>query len=229
MADKYLSTDPAAGQKLADAFQTPEYLSMSADAGRAANVAPGSNLGLGMAAGAAGLASGAPKVAMELATNKNVPKVAAAAGKFIGRAAPVVAGYMSHGATGALAGAMGAKAASTAEIGEQVGRMVGRVAQKVAAPVARGFEAVAPYAQGALQTLAGAQGALDLAQMAEPERRDIGVMGIGPPVPAGAIPTAPELVAMPVEKAVNALTDAGWPEARAKSYVTQMRKLLKAS
>jgi hypothetical protein len=48
-------------------------------------------------------------------------------------------------------------------------------------PAARGIsatlEAIAPYAQ-TLSTLSGAQGVLDLAQVSEPNRQDIGTIGV---------------------------------------------------
>lgn len=186
------------------------------------SVAPGSSAALGMAAAGKAVPMAA-QGAMELATSPAVPRVAAAVGRVAGGIAPIVGGASAGGPVGALAGVGAAAKGSWA--GGKAGYFTGKLAQQVASPVARGLEAVAPYAQ-ALSSLGGIQGGLDLAQMAEPERRDIGLMGVGPAVRAGQIPMTPELVAMPVEKAVQALTDAGWPEARAKSYVTQMRKLM---
>ncbi len=53
----------------------------------------------------------------------------------------------------------------------------------MSAPVANALEKLAPYAQG-LATLGGVQSGLDLAQAADPNRRDIGILGIGKTVPA---------------------------------------------
>lgn len=149
-------------------------------------------------------------VAQRFAASRMVPKVAAAAGSALGNMAgggvPVVSGI-------------------TSKIGEFAGGLVAKGAQKAAGVGAAAMNATKPYAQ-TLATLSGAQGALDLAQMADPDRRDIGVLGVGPSVKSGAIPDTPKLVSMAVEDAVKSLTDAGWPEARAKSYVTQMRKLM---
>lgn len=61
------------------------------------------------------------------------------------------------------------------------GYWLGRGIQSAAAPIGRAAEAIAPYAQ-TLNTLSGAQGVNDLAQMAEPARQDIGFLGVGPTV-----------------------------------------------
>jgi hypothetical protein len=50
--------------------------------------------------------------------------------------------------------------------------------QSLAAPVSNAMETLAPYAQ-AISTVSGAQGVLDLAQMADSTRKDIGTLGIG--------------------------------------------------
>lgn len=188
----------------------------------AESVTPGSNTALEMAAAAKGIPNAA-RGAMEAATNPNVPKVAAAIGRATGGVAPIIGGASAGGPVGALAG-VGATAKG-AWAGGKAGYYTGKIAQGVASPVAGALERLAPYAQ-TLSTLSGAQGVLDMAQMAEPERRDIGVLGVGPSASSGSIPMAPELVQMKPEDAVKSLTDAGWPEARAKSYVMQMRKLL---
>lgn len=186
------------------------------------NASPGSNTALGMAS-TARVIPAAARGAMEAATNPNVPKAAAAIGRVAGGVAPIIGGASAGGPVGALAGVGATAKGSWA--GGKAGYFTGKLAQGLASPVAGALEKVAPYAQ-TLGTLSGAQGALDLAQMAAPERRDIGVLGVGPSVQSGVIPMAPELVQMKPEDAVKSLTDAGWPEARAKSYVMQMRKLL---
>lgn len=195
------------------AGKTSETAGASGDA--APQTAPGSNMALGAAAAGRGIPAAATGV-MELATNPAVPQMAATAGRVAGAIAPIA----KFGPVGVVGAAKGAWA------GGKAGYFTGKLAQAAAGPVAGALEKIAPYAQ-TLSTLSGAQGVGDLAQMAEPERRDIGTLGVGPSVKTGAIPMTPELVAMPVEDAVKSLTDAGWPEARAKSYVTQMRKLMK--
>lgn len=127
-----------------------------------------------------GAAAAVPVVAdaaAELATNPNVPKAFAAGGRFLGAVAPTVAGGAAGGPVGALAGA--GNAAKGAWAGGKTGWFTGKLAQDIAAPIASAAEKVAPYAQAA-STVAGAQGALDLAQMADPKRQDIGFMGMGP-------------------------------------------------
>lgn len=59
------------------------------------------------------------------------------------------------------------------------GYFLGKGMQSVAAPVGKLLGKAAPYAQS-LSTLGGASGVGDLAQMAEPQRKDIGFLGVGP-------------------------------------------------
>lgn len=178
----------------------------------------------GMDAAAAGaVLPGAARGAMELATNPSVPQVAAKVGRVVGGLAPAVTGIVEGSPMGTMAGL--AASGKTAWAGGKTGYFTGKAMQGAAAPVASVLEKVAPYAQ-ALSTLGGAQGVGDLAQMAEPDRRDIGVLGLGPSIKANGIPNADVIAKMPPEDAVKSLTNAGWPEARAKSYVVQMRKLM---
>lgn len=58
------------------------------------------------------------------------------------------------------------------------GYFLGKGAQAVARPVATALDRVAPYAKS-LGALGAAQGVNDLAQMADPNRQDIGVFGVG--------------------------------------------------
>lgn len=181
------------------------------------NAAPRSNVGLGMVAAGKGIPAAATG-AMELATNPAVPQMAATAGRVAGAIAPVV----KYGPVGLLGSAKGSWA------GGKAGWFTGKLAQNVAAPVAGALEKAAPYAK-TLSQIGGVQGALDLAQMAEPDRRDIGTLGVAAPSAkwmTQPVPPADELAKMPVDDAVKTLTDIGWPDARAKSYVTQMRKLM---
>ncbi len=125
---------------------------------------PSTSTALEMAS-AAGSVPVATRAALEVATNPNVPRVGSALGQVAG------------GVEGALkAGPLGA--ASGAWTGGRAGWFTGKLAQKLAMPVAKVAEALAPYAQ-TLSTLSGAQGVADLAQMAEPNRKDIGVLGVG--------------------------------------------------
>lgn len=100
---------------------------------------------------------------LEVATNPNVPKVGSVIGQVVG------------GVQGAIRSPL--DAAGGAWAGGKAGWFTGKLAQKLATPLAAAAEKVAPYAQ-TLSTLAGAQGVNDLAQMAEPNRKDIGFLGL---------------------------------------------------
>lgn len=103
------------------------------------------------------------RVAEEVATSPLVPKVVAKAGQLAG------------GAQAALRGSPFG-IAGDAWAGGRAGWFTGKLAQNVAAPVANALETLAPYAQ-AISTVSGAQGVLDLAQMADKTRTDIGSLG----------------------------------------------------
>jgi hypothetical protein len=117
--------------------------------------------------------------AMNFATSPNVPKMGALAGRVLGGISPIAAGAYEAGPVGALAGMAASARGSWA--GGKTGWFTGKMLQGIASPVAKGLDAVSPYAQG-LSTLGGAGGVGDLAQMAEPNRKDIGTLGIGPSV-----------------------------------------------
>lgn len=123
-----------------------------------------------------GLAAPVAQAATELATNPAVPRATATAGRVIGGLAPIVGGAQAAGVPGALLGVGAAAKGSWA--GGKAGWFTGKMLQNMAAPVASGLQRIAPAAQ-ALAPLNVAQGGLDLAQMAEPTRKDIGVLGIG--------------------------------------------------
>lgn len=114
--------------------------------------------------GAAKSVPAVTRVAEEIATHPAVPKVVAKVGQIMG------------GTEAALRGSPFG-IAGDAWAGGSAGWFTGKLAQNLAAPVARVLDAVKPYAQ-TLSTLAGAQAALDLAQIAEPNRKDIGVLGM---------------------------------------------------
>lgn len=137
---------------------------------------PESDSGAVVMRGAAAVAPAIERGVVNFATSPNVPKMAAKAGRIIGGAAPVIGGAVKMGPAGAAIGAAGA--AQGAWAGGKAGWFTGKLAQNLLMPVARAAEVLAPYAQ-ALSTLSGAQGVLDLAQMAEPNRKDIGFFGVG--------------------------------------------------
>lgn len=118
---------------------------------------------LGTAAAGASVAPAAT-LAAEVATNPGVPRTVAA----VGRVSGAVEGALKGGP---LAIGPGSWA------GGKAGWFTGKAAQSAAAPVANLLDAARPYAQ-ALSTASGAQGALDLAQMADPTRKDIGTLGV---------------------------------------------------
>lgn len=128
--------------------------------------APSDSGALAMKAGASAIpvASGA---ADAFFTSPNVAPMGAKIGRAVGAVTSLPGGLSGFGDVqkGAYAGG-------------KSGWFTGKLLQDVAEPVAKGLEAAKPYAQAA-STLSGAQGALDLAQMAEPKRQDIGVMGMG--------------------------------------------------
>jgi hypothetical protein len=136
---------------------------------------PGSNAALGLAAVGAAVPA-LQAAAVEVATNPNVPKIAAKVGRVVGGIAPIVAGAQTGGPVGALVGITASSKGAWA--GGKTGWFTGKLAQNVAAPAAKALERAVPYAQ-LLWKAAGPQGILDLAQMAEPNRTDIGTLGVG--------------------------------------------------
>ncbi len=152
----------------------------------------------------------AANAAMELATNPNVPKVGAAIGRVVGAVAPIVGGA-AEGPMGALLGV--SQAAKGSWLGGRTGWFSGKLAQSVAAPVANVLESVAPYAQS-LAHLGGAQSLLDLAQVAEPNRQDIGTLGVSVGTPRSdaektAHPALLNMLAGKVQEGIQALMHYG--------------------
>lgn len=132
---------------------------------------PGTNSSLGLAS-----VRPAANVAAEVATNPALPKTAASIGRITGAIAPAIAGGIEGGPVGGAAGLMAAAKGSW--LGGKTGYFTGKLIQNAAIPVAKGLEAIAPVASA----LSGAAGVGDLAQMAEPNRKDIGFLGLGPSV-----------------------------------------------
>ena len=127
--------------------------------------------GMALARKGATVALPAVKTALEeVATNPSLVST----GKKVGQAIGGVAGVVKAGPLGVDAGA---------RIGGRLGASTAKIAQGVAAPIVKAADSgvlqrLAPYGQ-TLSTLSGAQGVLDLAQMAEPDRTDIGFLGVG--------------------------------------------------
>lgn len=145
--------------------------------------------------------------AMEFATNPNVPKVAAQVGRVVGGVAPVVTGAVEGGPVGALVGVTASSKGAWA--GGKTGWFTGKLLQKVTVPMASVLTKVAPYAQ-ALTTVGGVQSGLDLMQLLEPDRKDIGSFGIGRTVHVpGEQPALLNLAFTKVREAFDALVGHG--------------------
>lgn len=143
--------------------------------GESSSAKPSDSASLGMA-GAAVAIPGASRLATEAVTNPNLPKMGAAAGRLIGGVAPTLVEAAQGNGMGALTAA--ALSGKTAWAGSKAGWFTAKLAQQLGIPVAKLADAIAPYAAG-LSTLSGAQGVGDLAQMADPKREDIGILGVG--------------------------------------------------
>ncbi len=132
--------------------------------------------GGGLAAVAAG--KGIPAAArglMSFGTSPTVAKTGGIIGRVLGAVAPIVKGSL-EGPAGMVAGGVEAPMASWA--GGKIGYFGTRMLQDAARPISGALESAAPVAR-ILTQLGGAQGLGDLAQMAEPNRRDIGTLGVG--------------------------------------------------
>lgn len=182
-----------------------------------------SSSALGLQATAAA-APTAVRAVEELATNPAVPKLAATAGRVIGGISAPVTGAVYGGVPGAVVGA--AEASKAAWAGGKTGWFTGKLAQELASPVARAADALAPYAQ-AISTVSGAQGVLDLAQMADQTRKDIGFLGMaksddaskpgvyGPSGKKIAYEDIPAAIASKISDLASSLKNNGVPAAEA--------------
>lgn len=156
---------------------------------------------VGAATAAAGAAMpAAANLAAEIGTNPAVPKMVGAATR-----TATTLGMLGQGiASGNLGEVVGA-----APAGWQAGKggyFLGKGIQAVARPVSTALEAAAPFTK----TAGIVQGALDLAQMAEPNRKDIGTLGVT--IGDKKDPQHPALVNLLLSKAsegVSKLVDKG--------------------
>jgi hypothetical protein len=122
-----------------------------------------------------------------------------------------------YGPGGALLGVGAAAKGSWA--GGRTGWFTGKMLQSLSAPVANAMETLAPYAQ-AISTVAGAQGVLDLAQMADSTRKDIGTLGVSIAEPRSqaekdAHPALLNAVASKIGELASSLKNVGIPAAEA--------------
>lgn len=159
---------------------------------------------------AAGAAPTMTRVLEEVATNPSLVRGSKAGGEIVGG----VTGLIKGGPMGAAVGMAG---------GEKAGGVLAAAAQRVASPVATLLAKAAPYAQ-ALSTASGAQGALDLAQMAEPNRKDIGTFGVtvGDPKDPNH-PALLNLIATKIGDAVKFLMDKGMSQGEAVRTVLNLK------
>lgn len=113
----------------------------------------------------------AANVASRVATSPTLPKTAATVGRVVGGVTSLPAGLSGFGDVqrGVWAGG-------------RSGWFTGKLIQDVAMPIAKTLERLEPVAR-AVSQLSGAQGVNDLAQIAEPTRKDIGFLGLAPSQP----------------------------------------------
>lgn len=149
---------------------------------------------LAMLAGAKAV-PGAVRLAEEVATNPSIPRGAATAGRVVGAVEGALKGGPLAIGPGSWAGGKG-------------GWFSGKAVQSASGPIANALEKIAPYAQ-AVSTASGAQGALDLAQMAEPNRKDIGFLGITGDAPDPNHPALLNLLAMKAGDGIKYLISQG--------------------
>lgn len=147
----------------------------------------------------------AARVAAEIATNPNVPRLAASAGRAMGAIAPIVGGTAEGGPLGGLIG-VGA-AAKGAWAGGKAGWFTGKLAQNVAAPVANGLEAIAPYAS-AFAAMSGVQGEADISKQAAEDMKN---NPDWPRTPSGKQQSAMSAIADAIEKTKQAIADGTAP------------------
>ncbi len=139
-----------------------EIVSLMKEA-HAAPAAPSTNTALGLSAAGA-VVPAVQRGVEEVATHPSLVDAAGGLGRLFGGKTGLVKG-----------GYLGMKAGEP--VGEAVGRGSAALAQAGAGTMANALSKLAPYAQS-LSTLGAAQAPLDLAQMAEPNRKDIGFLGI---------------------------------------------------
>lgn len=147
----------------------------------------------------------AARAAAELATNPKMPKTVATIGRVMGGMAPV-AGAVYSGNPIAMA-ASPAAVPGAAWAGGRTGWFGGKMIQSAAGPVASALEKAGPATQQILGKASIVQGGLDLAQMAEPNRQDIGFLGVGMPAPRSETEKAehPALINLLVQKLSDAV------------------------
>lgn len=153
----------------------------------------------------------------ELATNPNVMKTGAKIGRVIGGLSAPIGGALEAGPAGFLMGS--AAASKSAWAGGKTGWFTGKMLQNIAASLEPHVKSIAEAVSPYLHEGIGAQSALDLAQMADPDRKDIGVLGVGKTVDASAPPNQEQRKrqqAAELDYLKAAIKDGQTPQAAAK-------------
>lgn len=130
-----------------------------------------SSIGGAGLAGAGALLPSAATAVEDFATSPTAAKTLGSVARAATTVGAVGSGIASGNPTQVLAAPMEGWAAGKG------GYFLGKGLQSVATPVAKALDTVAPYAQ-TLSTLGGAQGLLDLVQMVDPKRKDLGFLGV---------------------------------------------------
>lgn len=115
----------------------------------------------------------------EVATNPNVPAATAKIGRAIGGVAPIIGGAVEAGPVGALTGV--AASSKGAWAGGKTGWFTGKLLQELSgygAPVVEKVSQTLGPLIAAAEKIVGPQALLDLAQTADPHRKDIGFLGM---------------------------------------------------
>lgn len=144
---------------------------------------PSTNIGLALTA-ASQVIPAAANIATRIATSPTLPQTTATIGRIIGGISPIVGGAVTGGTASGPLAAMGgaglgvAGAAKGSYMGGRTGYFTGKLLQRAAPPIANVLEKAVPAAQ-MFGRMVSPQNMLDLAQVAEPNRRDIGFLGMG--------------------------------------------------
>lgn len=155
----------AAAKKLHDSATVPDAIEPQK---------PGTTSGLTLAA-LSKMTPAAANEALRFATSPTAAKTGGALARGATTLGAVGHGLATRNVSEVLAAPMAGWAAGKG------GYFLTQGMQAMAKPVASALEKVAPYAEK-VAAIAGPQGVLDLAQMAEPNRKDIGFLGVGPSV-----------------------------------------------
>lgn len=208
----YTIRDAATGRTLTVRGDSPPTDAESAELFDKSAPSGGSAVTTGLALGGASkMAPAATRAVEAIATSPTLAKTAGKVGNFVGGVGPAVAEILSGNPTGALAAA--AAAGKTSWAGGKSAYFTAKFGQRLALPFASALAKLEPYAKGILGTAGGVQSGLDLAQLAEPNRKDIGIAG------GGASLTPEEETAINVA-AIHQMVERGQPPAQAAAAIS---------